>query len=188
MSTKHLIDSQYRQLHASLSKSPTPAQALEERHLRRMGAAWECLLSCSQIDEVDMAQGPGRVLADAAIAIIDEPQTRQAALAELAMMALTSDRPALWAFSRLHGFDPQADDGLHTISWGRSRLDEKPSSWICKAIHLRAWACVEMLAHSPDGRVGLPGLPPPLRVGGPRLESPKAPSPLRGPPRPRPSR
>lgn len=160
MSIKHIIDSQYSQLYASCSKTPTPEQALAARRLRRMGSAWECLHSCSQMDEIDRAQSPWRALADAAMAMIDEPKTREGVLGELASIALRLDSPTLWGFARGHGFDPALNNKSHLLQWFSHRIDAEPSAWMCKAIHLRAWACVEMLAACPDGRIGLPSAQP----------------------------
>jgi hypothetical protein len=172
MSTKSHIESSYNRLFASCSKKPTEAQLQEARALRRIAAAWDSLQSCLAMDEADMDFGPGRALAEAALAMLDRPDIRELALAELAEQSIRSDRPLLWQFCADHGFDPMSKTmASHERIWSLSRMDDKPSSLICKAMLHGAWRFVDMISQRPEGRMGMPEPEPKPHAG---VKNPRA--------------
>lgn len=160
MHAQTVIESSYRREIESAGKSKGKLkedQSNKLRALRRALAGSRGLMVWSELDQDDLATGPGIELAKASMAMIEDKEHRQVAMLDLADIALRSDKVAVWQFCMDQGFNAKGSGHIEISGGNLWALSSRaPMSWMAKAMRYESWKMVEALAATPEGKVGVP--------------------------------
>lgn len=166
MQTQYAIEAKYRRLFDEASYAANGKAELKPEHeamrkqLHMASAGWKALGGVFELPESEFAEPESLALANAAMAMVKDPEIKEMALLDFAIGAVHSDKPSAWQFCMDNGLDPAKGAHIGTDGgyvWRATGAPES-SAWIAKAIRRESWKIAEYLAKRPEGKLGVPGM------------------------------